>query len=71
MGNKGKLALIAILVVAAIFSFTYWPKNNMQNLPLENVEALASGESINQYDCRGEGSVKCYSFYVKYKFTAR
>lgn len=54
--------IILFLFIGIIANVTYWfrpAKVELNNLFLENVEALAAGESITTVRCLGSGSVDC------------
>ena len=54
---KRKMKLLGILVVSAIAILGY--AESLDNLLLENIEALAAGETGSGGACVGRGSVVC------------
>ena len=57
---KKKILFIGLVLVAAAAFFQFNSKSKkMERLMLENIEALASGESGSDYRCAGVGSVDC------------
>ena len=54
---KRKMKLLGILVVSAIAILGY--SESLDNLLLENIEALAAGETGSGGACVGRGSVVC------------
>lgn len=59
---KRKMKLLGILAVSAIAILGYAEtthSENLDNLLLENIEALAAGESGINSRCFGSGSVVC------------
>lgn len=57
---KKKILFIGLVLVAAVASFQLNSKSkNLERLVLENIEALAYGETGNLYRCAGVGSVDC------------
>ena len=66
---KKKILFIGFVSVAAVASFQLNSKSkNLERLMLENIEALAYGESGNVYTCVGVGSVDCPIDHVKVYF---
>lgn len=64
---KKKVLLISLFLVATVvasFQFSS-EKENLQSLMLENIDALASGETGTNIYCRGTGSVDCPINHVK------
>jgi hypothetical protein len=65
-----------ILIFASLFGVSYLsfhknPRTALQasDLALENVEALADGESVNYNNCFGSGSIDCDGIKAEMKFT--
>lgn len=59
---KHKMKLLGILAVSAIAILGYAEtahSENLDNLLLENIEALAAGESGVDGRCDGSGSIDC------------
>lgn len=57
---KKKILFIGLFWVAVVASFQLTHKSkNLECLMLENIEALAYGESSNGNRCMGVGSVNC------------
>ena len=59
---KRKMKLLGILVVSAIAILGYAEtthSESLDNLLLENIEALAAGESGSDGQCLGSGSIVC------------
>lgn len=59
---KSKMKLLGILAVSAIAILGYTEtihSENLDNLLLENIEALAAGESGSSGACVGSGSIVC------------
>ena len=66
---KRKIFFAALILVAVVASFQWGIKReNLDSLRLENVEALANGESEISLDCFGFGSVDCPHSDVKVYF---
>lgn len=64
---KKKILFISLFLVVAItvtFLFNK-ERSNLENLMLENIDALASGESDIFIRCVGSGSVDCPRNHVK------
>lgn len=64
---KKKILFISLFLVTAI-TVTFQinlEKSNLENLMLENIEALASGEWNTTPRCVGSGSVDCPANHVK------
>lgn len=60
--NANMKKLILFLFVGILVIITYWSRPatvELNNLFLENVEALAAGEEITNVGCLGLGSVDC------------
>ena len=64
---KKKILFISLFLVAAVtISFQLNAgKNDLGSLMLENIDALASGETGTNIYCRGTGSVDCPINHVK------
>lgn len=62
-----KLIIKSIIVCAVITASIYLTYNKREAAPLllENIEALASGESGGETSCIGNGSVDCPVFNIK------
>lgn len=59
---KNKMKIIGVMIVVAIAALGYLQINrseSLDNLLLENIEALAAGESSSSVRCIGDGSVVC------------
>ena len=72
---KRKMKLFEILVVSAIaildYAKTTYPEN-LHNLLLENIEALAAGENGVNSTCNGSGSIAVsYTHLVKHHASVR
>ena len=66
-----KKILFAGLFLVTIVSVTFYShsiKKDLGNLMLENIEALASGESGTMTHCFGSGSVDCPVNHVKVEY---
>ena len=61
------ISLSLVLISIITFHFHSSGKGDLPNLMLENVEALAAGESGGGY-CWGSGSVDCPLTHVKVRF---
>lgn len=61
--KRRKMLLVAIIgiimVISGLSDVTLGEEEQLSNLMLENVEALASGEGATTAFCYGEGSVPC------------
>lgn len=61
--NAWKMLLVAIagivMVISDLSGTTPSQQEQISNLMLENIEALASGEGTTTAFCYGEGSVSC------------
>lgn len=60
--NTDMKKLILFLFVGILVIITYWSRPatvELNNLFLENVEALAAGEEVTTVRCLGSGSVNC------------
>lgn len=69
---KKKFLFIGFVLVAAVASFQLNSKSkNLERLMLENIEALAYGETGNVYICAGVGSVDCPISSSKVKYVAK
>ena len=67
--NVMKVSLL-ILCVAGGCLFQVGNKQTMLNeLAMDNIEALAGGESSEGYACLGSGTVDCYGRNVEIKVT--
>lgn len=64
--NKMKMAAVAACMVGGYFLYAGNSGNEMNDLALINIEALAGGEG-SRYYCFGDGSVECYGQYVECK----
>lgn len=67
---KKKVLLVGLLLVASI-TFTFYShsrEQNLENLVLENIDALASDEASGSTTCIGSGSLDCpiTDAYVRY-----
>ena len=68
---KKKILFIGLFLVAVVASFRLNTKcKKLEYLILENIEALASGESGNDYRCAGVGSVDCPINHSKVQYVA-
>ena len=66
---KKKIFFIGLVLVAVAASFQFNSKSeNLECLMLENIEALASGESGKVYSCVGAGSVDCPIAHSKVRY---
>lgn len=61
--NAWKMLLVAItgivMVISGLFRATLSQEEQISNLVLDNIEALANGEGTTTAFCYGEGSVLC------------
>lgn len=68
---KTKILFIGLFLVAVVASFRLNTKSKkLEYLILENIEALASGESGNDNRCGGVGSVDCPINHSKVQYVA-
>ena len=68
---KKKILFIGLFLVAVVASFRLNTKcKKLEYLILENIEALASEESGNDYRCAGVGSVDCPINHSKVQYVA-
>lgn len=69
---KKKILFIGLFLVAAIVASLQFnsEKASLENLMLENIDALASGEWGPSAHCVGRGSVDCPANHVKVYFVA-
>lgn len=68
---KKKILFFSLLLVAAFASFQFSNKHeNLNDLMLENIEALASDEWEGRINCIGTGTVDCPINHVKVYFVA-
>lgn len=68
---KKKILLFSLLLVAAFASFQFSNKHeNLNDLMLENIEALASDEWEGRINCIGTGTVDCPINHMKVYFLA-
>lgn len=66
---KKKILFFSLLLVAAFASFQFSNKHeNLNDLMLENIEALASDEWEGRISCIGTGTVDCPVNHVKVYF---
>lgn len=67
---KTKLVAISFLLIIAVFIYSYsnLKRTELNNLLLENIEALAGGEYDATTQCLGSGSVDCPHSDVKVKY---
>ena len=66
-----KILFIGLFLVAVVASFRLNTKcKKLEYLILENIEALASGESGSDYRCAGVGSVDCPINHSKVQYVA-
>lgn len=65
---KSKIKIIAIIACLTVGYFLHTKNqvHELNDLILENVEALANDENTS-YRCFGSGSVDCHGYNVKYK----
>ncbi|MDE6348454.1 MAG: NVEALA domain-containing protein [Bacteroides sp.] len=69
---KKKALFVVLFMVASVASFQLnMKREKMDGLMLENIEALASGESDGIIYCFGLGSVDCPGSEVKVYFVKR
>lgn len=61
-----KIAIIAMCLVSSSLIYTQSGSTELNELVLENVEALASGEG-DRFMCSGSGEVDCHGYLVKIK----
>lgn len=68
---KKKILFVGLVLVAVAASFQFNSKSeNLECLLLENIEALAYGETDNVYRCAGVGSVDCPINHNKVQYVA-
>lgn len=67
MRQKLVKLLAGIICLVGIYLFTRTEKENLTDLALENIEALARNENTNFY-CIGEGDIDCNGIKVKRRF---
>lgn len=65
MRKKILFASLFLVTIATVTFYSHSRKNDLSNLMLENIEALASGESGSMTYCFGSGSVDCPVTHVK------
>ena len=59
--------LTGIVCLTGIYFCAQTEKENLTDLALDNIEALAQGENTNLY-CFGEGDIDCKGIKVKKRF---
>ncbi len=65
---KIKLSIISFLLIITVFIYSNSKKEGMNNLLLENIEALADEEYDSTAKCYGRGSVDCPYTDIKVKY---
>lgn len=68
MKKKGLLAGLFLVASITFTSYSHSKENKLQNLVLENIEALAAGEGNNNVICVGSGSLDCPVNHVKVEY---
>lgn len=64
MKQTGLKFLVGIACLAGIYYYASTEKENLTDLALENIEALAQNENTNHL-CLGEGDIDCDGLKVK------
>ena len=59
--------LVGIISLLGAYFYVQTEKENLTDLALDNIEALAQGENTNLY-CFGEGDIDCKGIKVKKRF---
>lgn len=59
--------LVGIISLLGAYFYVQNEKENLTDLALDNIEALAQGENTNLY-CFGEGDIDCKGIKVKKRF---
>ena len=59
--------LVGIISLLGAYFYVQTEKENLTDLALDNIEALAQGENTNLY-CFGEGDIDCKGIKVKNRF---
>lgn len=59
--------LVGIISLLGAYFYVQTEKENLTDLALDNIEALAQGENTNLY-CFGEGDIDCEGIKVKKRF---
>ena len=68
MRKKILFAGLFLVTITAVTFYFHSQKKNLDNLMLENIEALASGEWGPNALCYGSGSVDCPANHVKVEY---
>lgn len=59
--------IVIIACIAGAYCLYTDQSNNVTNLALANIEALASGENSGSFHCFGDGSIDCLGEKVEMK----
>ncbi len=69
MKKKIVKVFLAIICMGGLFYLYQSTPNTINDLTFDNIEALASGESNENFNCLGVGSIECKGYKYKYKIT--